>query len=166
MHRKAMPSGFQPIRRDRLLQEEAPDAYKSRGKLPEPTVCPQCRAVFRKGRWRWAEAPQNAHAVTCPACHRLNDKYPAGFVSLSGPFFSAHRDEIMRLVRNQEQRERQGHPLKRILGIEEQDAAALVTTSDIHLARGIGDALHHAYQGELEFHHKADENLLRVHWAR
>lgn len=166
MNRKTMPPGFQPVRRDRLIEEEAPDAYKSAGKPPEPTVCPQCGAVFHGGRWCWAEAPKNAHAVTCPACHRLNDKYPAGFVSLSGPFFSAHRDEILHLVRNEEQRQRQAHPLKRILTIEEQEDTTLVTTSDTHLARGIGDAVHHAYQGELELHHKPDENLLRVHWAR
>ena len=42
----------------------------------------------------------------------------------------------------------------------------MVTTTDIHLARGIGEALEHAYQGELEFHYNEGENLLRVHWAR
>ena len=161
-----IPPGFHSIRRDRLQQEQTQDAYKLKGKLPEPTVCPQCGAIFRDGRWLWGEAPKDAHHAVCPACHRLNDNYPAGFVSLGGAFFASHRDEIMSLVRNEEQRERQEHPLKRIMAIEERTEAVLVTTTDIHLARGIGDAVHHAYQGELEFHYKPDENLLRVHWTR
>ncbi|MFA4970366.1 MAG: BCAM0308 family protein [Sulfuritalea sp.] len=166
MSSKPFAPGFHPVRRDHLLQEEAPDAYKLKGKLPEPTVCPQCGAIFRGGRWAWDEAPKNAHQQTCPACHRVNDNYPAGFVSLGGAFFLAHRDEIINLVRHEEQRERLAHPLKRIMAIVDENDAVLVTTTDIHLARGIGDAVHHAYQGELEFHHKPDENLLRVHWTR
>lgn len=166
MNSKIMPQGFHPVRRDRLLQEQTQDAYKLKGKLTEPTVCAQCGAVFREGRWVWSAAPKGAHHGTCPACHRVNDAYPAGFVSLGGPFFAFHRDEIMRLVRHEAEREKQEHPLKRIMAIEEQNDAVLITTTDIHLARGIGDAVHHAYQGELEFHYKPDENLLRVHWAR
>ena len=67
---------------------------------------------------------------------------------------------------SEEQRERLAHPLKRIMAVDDRNDGARVTTTDIHLARGIGDAVHHAYQGELEFHHKPDENLLRVHWTR
>jgi NMD protein affecting ribosome stability and mRNA decay len=166
MNSKTIAPGFHPVRRDHLFQEQAPDAYKLKGKLAEPTVCPQCGAIFRMGRWVWGDAPKDAHQQTCPACHRVKDNYPAGFVSLGGPFFVAHRDEIMKLVNNHEHRERQDHPLKRIMAVEEQKDAVLVTTTDTHLARGIGDAVHHAYQGELEFHHKPDENLLRVHWTR
>lgn len=166
MHSKTLPPGFHPVRRDRLLQEQTEDAYRLKNRPPEPTVCPQCAAVFRDGRWQWGDAPKGAHQTLCPACHRANDKYPAGFISLQGAFFNAHRDEIMNLVRHEEQRDRQTHPLKRILDIEQDEESTLVTTSDIHLARSIGEAVHHAYQGELEFHYKPDDRLLRVHWAR
>lgn len=166
MINKTIPPGFHPVRRDRLLQEQTQDTYMIKGKLPEPAVCPQCGAVFRNGRWLWGEAPAQAHHHICPACHRTNDKFPAGFVTLEGEFLAAHRDEIMNLVRHHEQHERQEHPLKRILAIEQEKDGTLITTTDIHLARGIGEAVHHAYQGELAFHHKPDENLLRVHWTR
>ena len=45
-------AAFHPIRHDRLLQETQHDTYKSKGKLHEPTVCPDCGAVFHAGRWQ------------------------------------------------------------------------------------------------------------------
>lgn len=167
MGTKTSHPGFQQIaRRDNIFQERVHDTYKVKGKLSEPTVCPHCRAVYHEGRWQWLQAPVEAHQITCPACHRVQDHYPAGFLTLQGGFFVAHRDEIMHLVRNTEEREKEAHPLKRIMAIEEKDETALITTTDIHLARGIGEAIHHAYQGELEFHYNQDENLLRVNWTR
>ncbi|MCM2307362.1 MAG: BCAM0308 family protein [Sulfuritalea sp.] len=166
MNSHSLHPGFHPVRRDRLLQEQTQDTYKLKGKLSEPTVCPDCGAIFRDGRWLRGDAPPGAHRETCPACHRVKDHYPAGFVSLAGTFFATHRDEIMSLVHHEEQREGQTHPLKRIMAVEAQDDGVTVTTTDVHLARSIGDAVHHAYQGELEFHYKPDENLLRVHWTR
>ena len=157
---------FHPVRRDRLVQENRHDAYKAKQKLPEPTVCPQCGAVFHDGRWQWLTKPAGAHEEMCPACHRIQDEFPAGYVSVSGAFFKEHREEVLHLARNEEARQKAEHPLKRIMNIEDQDDGIQITTTDIHLARGIGDALHHAYQGELEYHYNEQENLLRVVWER
>ncbi len=166
MKTQGTPASFHQIpRRNGIFQEREHDAYKIKGKLPEPTICPLCSAVFHEGRWQWRQPPADAHREICPACHRIHDHYPAGFVTLRGEFFHAHRDEIMHLVYNQEKRERAEHPLKRIMAVEEKDDTTLVTTTDIHLARGIGEALHHAYQGELDFHYNPEENLLRVSWT-
>jgi hypothetical protein len=166
MNIKSMPAGFGKIQRhDGIFQEQVHDAYKAKGKLPEPVVCSQCHAVFEKGRWCWGNVPAKALRAICPACHRQHDHYPAGFVTLEGSFFTAHNSEIMRLIYNHALRERIEHPLKRIMSVEVKDDSVLVTTTDIHLARGIGEALHRAYRGELEFHYNPEENLLRVHWA-
>jgi len=161
-------AGFQPIRPDRHIwgQEYRHDAYKAKHKLPEPTLCPQCGAVFREGRWQWAAKPARAHEEMCPACHRIHDEFPAGFVTISGSFFKEHRDELLQQIKNDEAKAKAEHPLERIIKIEEQDGGILVTTTGIHLARGIGEALHHAYKGELEFHYNEQENLLRVVWER
>ena len=164
MTHPAIPTGFHPIRRDRLLQEHVHDSYKIKGKLHEPTVCPSCKAVFHQGRWQWMPAPEGAMNHTCPACMRIHDQYPACYVTLSGPFFVERREEIMNLVHNEEKRERAEHPLKRIMGTEEKNGMSVVTTTDIHLARMIGEALHRAYQGELDFHYNPEQNLLRVTW--
>lgn len=159
-------AGFTPVRRDRLLEEARHDAYQSIHKLPEPTVCPECGAVFHGGHWQWLVKPVQAHEEMCPACKRTRDDFPAGFVTVGGAFFDAHRDELLHLVRNEEARAKSEHPLKRIMKIEAQDDGTLITTTDIHLARGIGEALHHAYQGELEYHYNEQENMLRVVWQR
>jgi NMD protein affecting ribosome stability and mRNA decay len=158
--------GYEPVRRDRLVQDARHDAYKAKHKLPEPTVCPDCGAVFHDGRWQWLDRPAEAHEERCPACHRIHDAYPAGFVTAGGPFFREHREELLHLVKNEEARAKAEHPLKRIMTVEDQDDGILITTTDIHLARGIGEALHHAYQGELEYHYNEQENLLRVVWLR
>lgn len=159
-------AGFRPVRRDKLIQERVHDAYKTWGKLPEPTVCPDCGAVHHKGRWQWLPRPDGAHEQPCPACHRIRDRFPAGYVTLAGDFLARHRDEILHLVRNHGQKAQTEHPLERIIAVEERDGGVLVTTTDIHLARSIGEALESAYQGTLEFHYNEGENLLRVHWER
>lgn len=157
---------FHPVRRDRMVQDTRHDPYQARHKPPEPTVCPQCGAVFHEGRWQWLHRPDPAHAETCPACQRIQDDFPAGFVNVGGSFFKENREELLNLISNEEARAKAEHPLKRIMKIEDEDDGVLVTTTDIHLARGIGDALHHAYQGELAFHYNEKENLLRVVWQR
>ncbi len=160
-------SGFQKIsRHDNLFKERIHDAYKMGGKLHEPSICPQCGAVFHDGHWQWRPAPVGAHNEICPACHRINDQFPAGFLNIKGAFFLAHRDEIMHLLHNHAERERAEHPLNRIMTVEELPDETRMTTTDIHLARGMGDALHHAYQGELEYHYSPEQSLLRVSWER
>lgn len=162
-----IPPGFKKVaRHDQLYQEKEHDAYKTKGKPHEPTVCPECNAVFHQGRWQWSPAPANAHQQICPACHRIHDHYPAGFLTLEGAFFLAHRDEIMHIVHNEEKHQRAEHPLKRIMEIEEKTDSTLITTTDIHLARGMGESIHRSFQGELEFHYNPEQNLLRVNWSR
>jgi NMD protein affecting ribosome stability and mRNA decay len=166
MNTRKPDSGFRPVRRDQLREERVHDTYMLAHKLPEPAVCGACGAVYHAGRWQWGERPTGASEVTCPACHRVRDRFPAGFVHVGGDYFAAHRDELLRLMRHREEKERAGHPLARIIAVEEEGAGVLVTTTDIHLARDLGEALHHAHQGELDFHYNEGENLLRVSWKR
>jgi NMD protein affecting ribosome stability and mRNA decay len=142
------------------------DSYKSGRKLPEPTRCPDCDAVFQSGRWVWGSAPAAAHLERCPACHRIHDNFPAGFLTLKGAFLGAHRDEILHLMRNQEAKEKAEHPLQRIMAIVASIDGVSITTTDTHLARGLAQALHRAYKGELEFHYNKEDNLLRATWSR
>lgn len=160
------PSSAHTVSHDRPLFEQDIDAYKAKGKLTEPTVCSECNAVFHEGRWQWMTVPAFANREICPACHRIKDNAPAGYVTLDGPFFNDHREEIRRLIQHRAEHERNEHPLKRIIAIDIQENAMLVTTTETHLARGIGEAIHQAYLGKLKVSHVSGENLVRVHWTR
>ncbi|MBI2318526.1 MAG: ATPase [Betaproteobacteria bacterium] len=163
---KGERGGFRMLKREQLLQELVHDSYKSKRKLAGPSRCPECGAVYQRGRWSWASAPAGAHEQKCPACHRIADKFPAGYVSLKGPFLREHREQILNLVRNHETKEKAEHPLERIMAIEDTAQGVLVTTTDTHLARDIAEALYHAWKGDLEFHYNKEENLLRATWSR
>lgn len=163
---KSERGGFRMLRREQLLQELVHDSYKSKRKLPEPTRCPKCGATYHHGRWTWETAAAGAHEQICPACHRIQDKFPAGYVTLKGRFLAVHRDDILHLVRNCEEKEKSEHPLERIMTIENTEHGVLVTTTDSHLAHDIAERLHAAYKGELEFHYNKEENLLRATWSR
>jgi hypothetical protein len=118
-------------RHDRLLQERLHDPYHAKLKLQEPSVCPECGAVFHKGRWTWGDAPAGAHNAMC-----------------------------------HEQRERAEHPLKRIMAVEDFDGGIRLSFTEAHLARDIGEAVHHAYKGELAYHYADEDIMLRVNWTR
>jgi hypothetical protein len=138
----------------------------SKSKLPEPTVCPHCQAVYHEGRWTWIPRPAAAHEEICPACHRIRDHYPAGYLTLSGNYLQEHKTDIINLAHNEEAAEKGEHALHRIMAVEEHDDQVIVTTTDIHLPRRIGEALHRAHRGDLDFHYEDEGNLLRVHWRR
>jgi hypothetical protein len=152
---------------DRLIHERVHDPYKTKSKPPEPTVCPVCYAVFKEGRWQWADSwPINAHRHTCQACHRTHDGYPAGIVIISGSFALIHKAEILNLARHLEQQEKQEHPLHRIMGIEEKPDSVAISTTDIHLPHSIGEALRRAYKGSLELRYTQESYFIEVKWSR
>ena len=160
--------GYRAVRRDQLRQDSEHDSYRRQKKPAGPAVCPDCGAVFHAGRWQWGTRVEDAAQVLCPACQRIRDKYPAGFVHVSGEFFAEHRDEILGLLDHHAKKAVAEHALARVIGVESDDEGEgmLLTTTDIHLARDLGEALHAAYRGGLEFLYNDAENRLRVRWWR
>jgi hypothetical protein len=161
-----LPPGFRRVRRDRQIHELVHDSYVARSKPSEPALCPDCGLVFRDGRWQRLPAPGKAHRERCPACQRIHDRFPAGYVVLGGAFLDEHRDEILNLLRHVEGRAGAERPLQRIMSISRENGGTVVTTTDPHLARALGEAVHRAYRGKLDFHYNPEQNLLRVHWER
>jgi NMD protein affecting ribosome stability and mRNA decay len=153
-------------RKDKLIKEKRHDVYEARQKLKDPALCAKCGALYKSGRWTWKEPPATAAKTTCPACRRIADGYPAGFVEVKGPFFQEHREDILHLIHNVEALEKKQHPLERIMSETEKKGQVSLTTTGIHVARAIGDALAKAYKGELSFKYPDAEKTLRVRWER
>ena len=142
------------------------DPYYQAAKPPEPSQCPMCQAIFSDGRWQWGDAPGDVHEEVCPACRRVEDRFPAGYVTIKGKFFAEHRDEIIALIKAKEKREKAERPLQRIMAIEDKRDGLEVSTTDSHIARGIAEELHSAYKGDLKVKYSRDENLVRAVWTR
>lgn len=154
-------------RRDRLIREAVHDPYKAAAKPAKPSLCRECGVVFSEGRWRWSpELPTGVTDALCPACQRLRDRVPAGFLTLNGDFFRAHRKDIMQLVENTVDAQQREHPMKRVMDIEDAADGVVVTFTDIHLPRTVGEAVRRAYDGELEIQFAGEAGIARVYWSR
>lgn len=153
-------------RNDRLIQEKRHDTYRERGKLSENTLCSECGALYVNGRWCWKKVPPTVTEAVCPACQRIADKYPAGFVEIKGDFVKGHGDEIFNLIRNVEAAEKGEHPLERIMAMTDEDGRTVVTTTGVHIARRIGEALSRSYKGDYSFQYADAEKIIRVSWER
>ena len=164
---KAERGAPRAYRREYSVDHGYDDPYRATVKPPEPTRCPSCNASYQDGRWSWKPAPPDSHEQLCPACQRIEDRFPAGFVTIRGDFLKAHRDELIDAIRAKEKREKPEHPLQRIISIEDVSGGMLqISTTDSHLARGIGEALKDAFDGDLKIRYSKDENLVRVVWKR
>jgi len=80
-------------------------------------------------------------------------------------FLSAHKDEILHLIRNEEARAKGINPLERIIEITESDGAIIVTTTNEKLAQRIGRTLRSACQGHTTYQW-SDPKFLSVEWQR
>ena len=155
------------FRRLQVMEGMGNDAYRPSAKPKGPVHCSGCGAVFRKGRWSWGAAPAGALKLRCPACRRIDERLPAGIVSLAGAFFTKHRKEVLARVKQCEAQEKAEHPLERIMAITEAGAdGAQVTTTSVHLARLVGHALEHAFKGELTRTYDREDNRMRIRWRR
>lgn len=153
-----------PERHDRMIQEHNHDPYKRREKMADPAICPTCGAVYEDGRWRWGLLPTAATPIVCQACERIADHCPAGVVTLTGRYAAEHGQELLALVRHQEEQEKAEHPLNRIMEIRSIADGFEVTTTDIHLPRRIGEALRRTRHGDLTLHYDKGECFARVRW--
>lgn len=112
------------------------------------------------------ESAAKAHMIVCPACQRIKDGLPAGYLEIRGVFFASHREELLNLIYNLETQEKSEHPMERLMDISTAEDHTLITTTGIHLARRIGEALKNAYQGDLDFAYGDAEKIIRMTWSR
>jgi hypothetical protein len=162
-------AGISPVPNRQGLnpQEKRHDPYAARWKPAGPSLCTQCGAVFLDGRWTWRkDVPENLASALCPACRRINDKYPAGELTLTGEFTRRHAREILAMLHNEADLENREHPLNRILAIKEDAESIAVTTTNLHLPRRFLHALEHAFKGRSEIHYDEEGYFARAKWHR
>lgn len=148
----------------RILDAQRHDPYEPKGKHGGPIRCRQCGAVYRNGRWQWAEATGRVSVDLCPACRRIRDNLPAGWLTMDGPLVAAQREELVRIAQNEAEHERAEHPMHRVIDIVRQGDRVEVSTTDVHLPQRIGEALKRAHHGDLDIRYGKDEYSVRVHW--
>lgn len=159
--------------RRNVAEFNAHDPYEPRVDPGEVAVCTDCHALYQRRHWFLDEElyfsysnDPNTKKVLCPACEKMRDHYAEGQVTLrSSPFLSAHKDEILRLVRNEEARARGDNPLARIIEISESPEGVTVTTTNEKLAQRIGRTLKSSYQGHTSYRW-SDPKFLAVDWHR
>jgi hypothetical protein len=153
--------------RREILSEDTGSPYYELRKYPEPTVCSVCGLVYHKGRWtNGLSAPPGASKELCPACKRTQDRNPGGVVYLDGSYLQARRDELLNVAKNQEKLAREQRPLQRIMWIKPNGSGLEIATTNFHLARRIGEAVHQAHKGELEVKYSDGDRFARVYWER
>jgi len=134
-------------------------------------MCTECDAVYQSKRWRLAsdeerKARGDYKDIVCPACQKIRDRYAGGYVTLQGAFLGEHRDEILNLVRNKEERARSINPLERIIEIKEGEGGIEITTTTDKFAQLLGRVIHKAFSGDVEYKWSDDVKIARVTWKR
>ena len=152
--------------------DTAKDPYLTDLPPEEMAACKVCGAVWHSKRWSISVSPAilatgaKTALTTCPACKKMRDRCPQGFVTIQGTFAFEHREEILNLLRNNETRALHINLLERIMTIKDSGKAIEVSTTTEKLAQRIGRMLNKAYGGAVEYKWSSDEKLARVVWTR
>jgi NMD protein affecting ribosome stability and mRNA decay len=148
------------------------DPYLPRGARGQIAVCEGCLSVYRNKRWYAETALTEAYRagaakVVCPACLKIRDDFPGGIVTLRGGYVLAHKRDILKLVKNEEERARGFNPLERVMSIRENGHGGIViSTTNEKLAQRLGRAIKKAFHGEVTYQWSHDNKLARVEWLR
>jgi len=161
------------VKRIRRNIENFGDPYIGRADPEELRICSECGAVYSGQRWYLKEQAdperlrnQPVHFTVCPACRKIRDRDPGGIVHISGQFLQEHKQDILNLIHNENERARAVNPIERIMDVEMADATLDVLTTNEKLAQRIGRALHKAYDGSVAYKWSEDNKLVRVLWQR
>jgi hypothetical protein len=150
------------------------DCYLPRGASRSVSICGSCRAVYMNKRWyvdgdtaKAAAKETKTNLVVCPACLKIRDNFPGGIVTLRGDYVLAHKQDVINLIKNEEERARGFNPLERVMSIKENGHGSLVVnTTNEKLAQRLGRAIKRAFHGEVAYHWSHDNKLVRVDWER
>lgn len=149
------------------------DTYFNRTQPKDYSYCKKCDAIFHHKHWYFdkkelknLQSNSKHGGVVCPACQKIQDRFASGIVTLKGPFLKNHQEEILNLIRNEEERARGLNPLERIIEISPLNGSLEVTTTHEKLAQRIGKSLFRAFNGKVAYQWSRGEKMARVSWSR
>lgn len=150
--------------------DTATDPYLSKVEYEDKSVCRKCEAVYINKRWSVKEehrqAAEGGPKALCPACRKIKENYPSGYVTLKGAFLKDHKEEIVNLLKNKEERAMHINPLERIIDLDDKGDTLEVTTTTEKFAQRIGQMMKKTYKGEVEYKWSDDVKIARVTWSR
>ncbi len=138
---------------------------------PKGTIqCSGCGAFYYRRHWTLVPPGEfssqvHAHPVYCPACAKIRDRYPGGEVRLHG-MNNSERGEIVRILRNEEERARTKNPLERIMRLKAVNGDWNVETTTEKLAQRLGRAVYKARGGSVEYKWSHNNKFVRVSWKK
>lgn len=119
-------------------------------------ICRSCPSVHDGKKWyvdreKWQELRDSGvEEVLCEACRRMRDGVVCGIVYAEGPVLEERRDEVLRMVRYEEEIESKRNHLSRILEIREEGSKWTITTINQWMALHIAKQLRKAFKGRME----------------
>ena len=124
--------------------------------------CSGCGAFHYRRHWTLTPPPGLAsrtheQLVLCPACRKIQDKYPGGELTLRG-VEAENRAEIARILRNEESRAREKNPLERIMRMDAANGGWRIETTTKKLAQRLGRSIKKARGGKLSYKWEHDTN--------
>lgn len=143
-------------------------------------VCTECQAVHNGKKWNGshelsAKNLAELKPTLCTACKRIRDKIVFGTVHLDGEVISSRPDEIMRMIRREEEIEKSHNYSSRILDIERNGRKMTIRTVNSSLAIHIAKQFKKTFKGRLDIYkdtpghrprNKQSEGTVSVKWAQ
>ncbi|HXN07803.1 MAG TPA: BCAM0308 family protein [Nitrospiria bacterium] len=157
----------------RGTEAKSNDPYGSRKGSKDPAKCGICQSVYHRKRWYTKEdrldldvSEKTMTITVCPTCRKTRENYPQGVVTLRGEFLAENKDEILHLIRNEEERTKRINPVARIISVKDTDDGIEIQTTSERFAERLGKEVKKAFKGELHFHWSKGDKLVRVEWVR
>lgn len=143
---------------------------KRTGRLPEPSVCERCGAVFARRTWRLGRRLSGAlldraRWTKCPACKQAGSGEYRGRVVVRGAIAAEQETAIRRRVANVDALARMMQPERRVVSAERDGAVFEVLTTSQKLAHRIARELKKAFGGRVAYKWSDDGSLFAV-WRR
>lgn len=144
------------------------DMYIPRLEPKGVVQCSGCGAFHYRRHWtltpprRFGREPL-VDLELCPACRKIRDRFPGGEVILRG-VRATNREEITKILRNEEARARAKNPLERIMTMHAANGGWRIETTTEKLAQRLGRSLKKARGGGVVYKWRHNNKFLRVLW--